>query len=328
MGVTLFSGVKFDPELFMEYMEELSPEPTAFIQSGIIRQDPELQARITEGNLVTVPFYKPLTGNSQNYDGSNITVNSIESATQTGIIIGRANAWGTQDLAAELASKDPQMSIAQKVTKYWQEEWQRTLIKQLNGVFAATNMSTHVYDLSIEDGNNAQDVNLMGTDAIIDAIQSAIGDNGNKIVALSVHSRVYARLQKLNLITFEPYGDQNILVPTFLGKRVIVDDAHTVEAGGTSGFKYTSYLYAAGSIGAAEGKVKVPVETDRDSLTAGGQEWLVNRQRKIYHMYGTTFTSDSLASISPTDAELATGSNWDKVYNDKNIPVIKVVTNG
>lgn len=328
MAFTLFSGVKFDPELFMEYMEEFSPEPTAFIQSGIIRQDPQLQARITEGNIVSVPFFKPLSGNSQNYDGSDISVNAIGSGTQTGIIIGRANAWGTQDLAAELASKDPQRSIAQKVSKYWQEEWQRTLIKQLNGIFAAANMATHVYDISSEDGDNATADNLMGTDAIIEAIQKAIGDNGSKIVAISVHSKVYARFQKLNLITFEPYGDQNILVPMFLGKRIIVDDAHTVEAGGTSGFKYTSYLYAAGSIGAADGKVKVPVETDRDSLTAGGQEWLVNRQRKIYHMYGTTFTSASLASISPTDAELATGTNWDKVYESKNIPVIKVVTNG
>lgn len=328
MAHTLFSGVVFDPELFTEYMEEFSPEPTAFIESGVVRRDTELQNRLTEGNLVSVPFYKPLTGNSQNYDGSDITVNDIQSGKQSGIVIGRANAWGSQDLAAELASKDPMRSIAQKVAKYWQEEWQRTLILQLNGVFGSTDFTTHVHDISIADGNNAAEANLMGPDAIIDAIQQSLGDNGRKVTTISVHSKVYARMQKLNLIEFQPYGEQGISVPTFLGKRVVVDDAHTVETGGTSGFKYTSYLYAEGAIGTADGKVKVPTETERNALLSGGREHLVNRQRRVYHMYGSHFNSSSLAGISPTDAELGTGTNFEKVYEDKNIPVIKVVTNG
>lgn len=326
MAYTLFDGVKFDPELFLEYMEEFSPEPTAFIQSGIIRRDPNIE--VTSGNYATVPFFKPLGGASQNYDGTDITVNAIESANQSAIVIGRANAWGTQDLAAELASKDPQRSIAAKVAKYWSEEWQRILIQQLNGVFASTDFATHVYDVASEDGANATEDNLVGSDAIIDAIQTALGDNGTKVTAMSVHSKVYARMQKLNLITFEPLGDQNLMVPTFLGKRVIVDDAHTVVAGGTSGFKFTSYLYAQGAIGEATGPVKVPVETERQSLSGGGREHLVNRQRKVYHLYGSSFNRTSLAGISPTDAELALGTNYDKVYEDKNIPVIKLVTNG
>lgn len=328
MAHTLFSGVKFDPELFMEYMEELSPQPDAFIQSGIVRQDTELQNRLTEGNLVSVPFFKPLTGNSQNYDGSDITVNDIQSGLQSAIVTGRANAWGAQDLSAELASKDPMRSMASKVTKYWREERQRILILSLNGVFGSSDFTTHVHDISIDDGNNATADNLMGADALIDAIQMALGDNGRKVTAISVHSKVYARMQKLNLIEFEALGDQNILVPTFLGKRVVVDDAHTVESGATSGFKYTSYLYAEGAIGTADAKVKVPVETERNALTSGGREHLVNRQRFVYHMYGSHFNGSTLAGISPTDSELSTGSNYNKVYEDKNIPVVKLVTNG
>ncbi|MFD2704233.1 hypothetical protein [Salibacterium lacus] len=326
MAYTTFSGVEFDPEIFQEYMEELSPEPAAFIDSGIIRQDPGIQ--ITDGNVTSVPFYKPLTGNAQNYDGTDITVNDIASGKQTAIVIGRANAWGSQDLAAELASKDPMMSIASKVTQYWREEWQRILILQLNGIFGASAFSTHVHDISIEDGDNATEDNKIGPDAIIDATQNTIGDNASKISAISVHSKVYARMQKLNLIEFEPYGDQNTVVPVFLGKRIIVDDAHTVEAGGTSGNKYTSYLFAPGSIGRADGSVKVPTATERQELSGGGREHLVNRQRRVYHLYGSHFTQSSLAGVSPTDAELSDGTNFDKVYEDKNIPVIKLVTNG
>lgn len=328
MAVTTFSDIIFDPELFMEYMEEFSPNPAAFIQSGILRNDPAIASRISgEGNLYTAPFFKPLTGVSQNYAGADITVNAIESESGTGIVIGRANAWGSQDLAAELATKDPMVAIAGKVTKYWQEERQRLLIAQLNGVFASTAMAGHVYSTAIEDGDNATDANLMGAGMIIDGAQFALGDNASKIVAIAVHSKVFARMQKLNLIEFLPLADQTTRVPYFLDKAVIVDDTLPVVAGTTSGNKYASYLFAAQSVGTAEGKVKTPVETQRDSLKSGGIEWLVNRQRFTYHPYGSSFIG-SMAGISPTDAELATGTNYDLVYEPKNFAIVKVVTNG
>lgn len=330
MAATLFTDVKFNPELYLEYMEELSANPAAFVQSGILRLDTMIQDAIqSEGsNYFTVPFFKPLTGDAQNYDGTDITINSIGSGDQSGIVIGRSNAWGGQDLAAELASKDPIKAIALKTVQYWREQRQKALINVLNGLFASADFATHVHDISIADGNNATEDNLIGADAVIDAIQKAIGDNGSKIVAISMHSKVYSRLQKLNLITFVAFGDQNIMVPIYLGKTVIVDDTHTVVAGGTSGYKYTSYLYARQSIATAEGKVKVPAETQRDSLKNGGVEWMVERQRFVLHPYGGHFNKSTMASISPTNAELATGTNWNKVYDNKNIPLIKLVTNG
>ena len=326
MAATLFTDVKFDLDIFKEYMEELSPEPAAFIRSGIIRKDPSIQ--ITEGNLVSVPFYKPLTGSSQVYGGADLTVNSIGSGIQNAIVLGRANVWGSQDLAAELASKDPMKSIASKVAQYWEEEWQRTLLVQLNGIFKAASMATHVHNVATEDGDNATAEHLMGSDVIIDAIQTSLGDNGTKIKAMSVHSAVYARLQKLKLIEYVSLADQNILVPTFLGKEIIVDDAHTVVAGTTSGKKYTSYLFAEGAIGEAEGSVKVPTALTRDELAGGGTERLVNRYRRVYHMYGTSFAGSLGANATLDDTALAVGTNWTKVYEDKNIPVISVVTNG
>jgi len=329
MAHTLFSNTIFDSELFMEYLMELSPNPDALTEAGILRKDAQLESRISEGSeLVSVPSFKPLTGASQNYAGEDITVNSISSVKQTAIIIGRANAWGSQDLAAELATKDPMRAIAESVVKYWKEERQRILIKVLNGMFAAANLTNHVTDISIADGNNATASNLFGSDLIIDAAQKAIGDNGGKITGVSVHSKVYARMQKLNLIQYEKLSNQNTLVPFFLGKVVIVDDTHPVVAGGTSGFKYTSFLYGQNTIGTAEGKVKVPSEIERQALISGGREHLVNRARFVYHPYGMQWTDNTRATTSPTDAELETAANWTRVYEEKNIPIIKVVTNG
>jgi hypothetical protein len=326
MAYTKLADVIYDTEIFKDMVEEFDPNPVAFSQSGIIREDTGIE--ISSGNIVSVPFYKPLGGLSQNLDGTDLTVNKTEAAKQSAVVIGRANVWGADDLTADFTTKDPMASIAEKVVQYWRAERQRILINQLNGIFASAAMATHVTDVSIDDGVNAAAANLINSDAIIEAIQKAVGDRGSLITAMSVHSKVYATMQKLNLIDFEPLSDQQILIPTFMGKRIIVDDAHTVEAGAVSGYKYTSYLYAQGAIGKAQGKVKVPVETERNALVAGGQEALIYRDRWIYHMYGTSFLSTSFAGVSPTDAELANGANWDKVYEDKNIPVVKLVTNG
>jgi hypothetical protein len=329
MAFTLFSDVVFDSELFMEYITEMNANPTVLLSSGIIRNDPQIEARIQEGSdIVSVPTFKPLSGDSQNYNGTDITVNSISSVKQTAVIIGRANSWGSQDLAAELASTDPVRAIAAAVTKYWQEDDQKHLIRVLTGVFAAANMTNHVTDIAIEDGDAATDANLIGEDTIIDAIQKAMGDNLSKIGAMSFHSVVYSRLLKLNLIDFTPLAGQSIVIPRFLGKPIIVDDEHPVVAGSTSGNKYTSYLYGRDAIGFANGKVKVPVETDREPLLSGGREYLVNRKRYVMHPYGMQWTSSSYAGTSPTNAELVTAANWTRVYEDKNVPLVKLVTNG
>ena len=330
MAHTLYSDIIFDPELFMEYMAEMDPNPVAITASGILRPDPSLTAMLSGGgNFVTVPFFQPLTGSAQNYDGTaDITVNKIESDSQSAMVIARANAWGSQDLAAELASKDPMMAIAEAVANYWRRERQRTLIQVLTGVFATANMSTHVSDVAIEEGTAATDANLISEDLIIDAIQAAVGDNFEKITAISVHSKVFARMKKLNLIDFTPLANQEIVVPRFLGKTVIVDDTHPVVAGSTDGFKYTSYLYGQSSIALSEAPVKTPVEIERQALLSGGREHLVNRQRYVLHPYGMDFLKSSVASNSPTDAELALAANWNRVYDTKNVALIKIVTNG
>ena len=51
----------------------------------------------------------------------------------------------------------------------------------------------------------------------------------------------------------------------------------------------------------------------RDPKTNGGQDTLYNRQRKCWSPYGISFTMNNVSTLSPTDAELADGSNWELV---------------
>lgn len=50
---------------------------------------------------------------------------------------------------------------------------------------------------------------------------------------------------------------------------------------------------------------------------------LVNRRHFILHPRGVAFQNDSVAGASPTNAELATGTNWARVYDNKLIRIVQ-----
>lgn len=103
--------------------------------------------------------------------------------------------------------------------------------------------------------------------------------------------------------------------------------------------KYTTYVMGEKFFDYDNVGVKVPNEMARDPKTNGGLDTLYTRQRKMFVPKWISFTKNSMASNSPTDAELATGSNWEivnngkaganKAYvNHKMIPLAKIISRG
>ena len=80
-----------------------------------------------------------------------------------------------------------------------------------------------------------------------------------------------------------------------------------------AGTAYTTYVLA-GSIEYTNCGAKTPYELDRNAAKNGGETTLYSRQRKIFSPYGISFKSGTI--ISPTDAQLATGSNWELANNN------------
>jgi hypothetical protein len=315
------------PEVFNPYVVQRTAELSALRQSGIISASPELDALASSGGrLINMPYWDDLTGDDEVLsDSAALTPQKITSGQDVAALLMRAKAWSTNDLAKALSGDDPSGAIADLVAGYWNRMEQKTLINILNGVFASSSMSGSVNDISIEDGVNATADNKIGADAVIDS-QTLLGDAASKLTAMSMHSAVYANLQKQNLIDFEPTNAQNIGWGTYLGKTVIVDDGHPVVAGTTSGNKYTTYLFGSGAIGSGNGAAPMPTETDRDSLA--GDDILINRRHFIFHPRGVKFLDASVAASSPTNTELADATNWSLVYEQKNVRLVKLVTNG
>ena len=328
MAATLLSDV-IKPDVFNDYIIEEAPNKSALIRSGIVSQDPRIAEKLNNGgDTVNMPFWSDLEGDAQaRQSDTTFNINKIGADKDVARLLKYGNAWSSEDLAAELAGDDPMKAIASRVVEYWDREYQKILIKVLQGVFAdnvANDDSDLVLDVAEDDVDTNGAVELDG-DKILDAKQ-LLGDAKGNLTALAMHSQVHTNLQKKQLIQYDPEADADIGFGTYLGHTVIVDDGVPAEPADTTGTEYTTYLFGQGAVGFASGMPKVPTETDRNSLA--GKDILVNRKDLIMHLRGIRWRENSVANDMPTYSELANAVNWDRVYNKKNIRAAAIVTNG
>lgn len=332
MAKTQIADIIKPEPLFRDSVVERSTELSAFWQSGIVRSDPTLDGFASgKGSIFDLPFWNDLSGVSEILsDSGALTPTKLDQSKDRAVKHFRGRAWSANDLAKALAGDDPIDRVVEFVASWWARAMQvDVLLPSLQGIFVTALAATHVIDIAIEDGDNALDANLIGSDAVID-VQNLLGDHWMAITAMAMHSKPFSRLQKLNLIEFMPLAQQNIEVPTFLGRRVIVDDGMPVAAGSTSGSKYTTYLFGDGAVGHGEGRApsledSEAIETDRDALA--GDDIFVTRRHFILHPRGVQF-SGTPAGASPSTAELQNGANWTKAWQDKNIQIVQLITNG
>ena len=235
------------------------------------------------------------------------------------------------DLASELAMGPRAMEhIRARVDTYWTRQWQRRLIASCNGVYAdnvANNAGDMVVNVAVEATGSQTASTKFNRDSFTDAVYT-MGDAGDSLRAIAVHSRVMAQMVKNDDIVYIPDSQGMLTIPTYMGLRVIVDDSMTVTAGSTSGFKYTSVLFGEGAFAYGDGAPLVPVEVERQEAQGNGAgvETLWTRKTWILHPSGYQNTGTP-ASFSFTPAELAADAAWSRVVERKNVPLAFLVTN-
>ena len=300
------------PEVFNPYVIQRTAELSALVQSGIVVPNPELDRLASSGGkTINMPYWDDLTGDDEVLSDSDaLTPAKINVGQDIAVLLMRGKAWAANDLAKALSGDDPMRAIGDLVAAYWARMEQKTLISTLSGAMGATSMAGNVHDISAGEGAVA----VIDGANFLDAAQK-LGDAKDRLVAVAMHSAVETYLAKLNLIEYIKESDANPRVPYYMNKRVIVDDSMPA-AGGV----YTTYLFGAGAVGRGEGSAPVPAETDRDSLA--GDDILINRRHFILHPRGIAFTGTA-AGTSPTNAELATTTNWTRMYENKNIRIVQ-----
>jgi hypothetical protein len=333
------------PEVYLSYQTNDDPELTAFFQSGAAVRSAMLdQAANSGGSIVHVPFWNDIDPN----DEPNYSDDTTNVATPDKIIAGEQIArvgylnkgMSAADLVSELAGSDPMVRIRNRFGTYWTRQWQRRVVASLVGVLAdnvANDASDMVEDISIADGNAATDANLWSRSAFTNAAFT-LGDRFEETNSIAVHSMVYKRMVDNDDIEFIQDSKTSLLIPTFMGRRVIVDDGMPVVPGATSGFVYTSVLFQNGAIGFGSGSPRVPVEVERfaGAGNGGGIETLWERKTWLAHPFGYKFTSTTVTGGAATVttgrtatlANLRLAVNWDRVVQRKNVPLAFLKTNG
>lgn len=313
MGKTQISDV-IVPEVFNQYVIERTAELSALVQSGIIIPDPQLDVLAQSGGkIINMPFWQDLSGDDEVLsDTTPLETDKITAAQDQAVLLMRGKAWKTNDLAKALSGDDPMKAIGDLVAAYWARRQQVTLLSILKGVFGATStkMTGNTLDITAKTGNDSAFTGSTFLDA-----SYKLGDAEEKLTAVAVHSSVYANLRKQNLIEYL-LDSNNAKIPTYMGKRVIVDDGLPV-----SGDTFTSYIFGEGAIGLGNGSAPVPTEMDRDALA--GDDILINRQHFLLHPRGVKFTNKTVSGSSPTNTELSTGGNWERVYEPKNVRIVQ-----
>jgi hypothetical protein len=309
-----------EPEVFNPYFREMSTRVNRFFASGIVASVPEVAIGDKGGTLVQMPFWQALGEDAQLLDDNDdLVIKKIETEQDTAVLNARALVYGATDLAGALAGDDPMTAIAAGIGENWSYVLNKQIIATLKGAFgsmAAESPDVNTLDISGLSGAAGQ---LDGA-SFIDAAQM-LGDFKDRIVGVLMHSAVEAHLAKADLIETLLDSEGKILMNSFMGKTVIVDDANTPTNG-----VYDTYLFGPGAFGWAEGSPKVPSETGRDPLKNGGQEYLVTRRHYVLHPRGIRWTPTSgvPAKTTPSNTELASAANWTRVYQAKNIRMVRL----
>lgn len=320
------------PEVFTPYMLEGSLNQNRFFQSGIMQVVPQLgQFLAGGGKTFNIPYWKDLTGVTDvPAEDSDDTVNNISSDKMIGIRQIRVKDWGANDLAAAFAGSDPAGAIAERVVGFWAKAMEDLLIYTIRGVIAdnvANDSSDLVYDISVADAANATADNKISSSATIQSVLKQ-GDRFADIVGVAVHSAVYATLLDNDLIDFRPDSEGKLVIPYYMGLRLVVsDNIYCVAAG--SGYKYHSYFFKAGAVGfdSYGGPIK-EVELYRNPYRGGGMDVLFTRRQFCIQPLGFSWKKASNTAVSPSDADLYAGTSWDRLYELKNTGVVALISNG
>lgn len=322
----LLAGVPFIPELFLGYQQEELQDRNALATSGLLATNAAIQAEFEKGGkLIDLPFFGDLSGDSEVLnDTTGLTAATLSGNKMIGVRNMRGRAWKASDLAAELAGSDPMQAIARSTGRYWVRDMQKVLVNVMKGLFATGGPLATSHSAG---GTSTQ----LSASSLVDAI-AKLGDAGEELTGVFMHSRTFYALMKLDLIVPSSstvqidtrLSAERLEKGTYLGRPVYVDDTLPVDVGAGTGSTDVlhTYFFGPGAFAYATAPAKTPLETDRDSLK--GIDFLINRTHYLVHPNGISWTGTA-AGNSPTNAELATGTNWTKVFtDDRNIRITRL----
>lgn len=361
-----FDSKSFNPQAFGKYVDRIpNTKKNELAKSGAVGANAQARASLSNqtGSLYTrIPYFGRISGaTSQNNDGAtDITSSNTTTFEQGFVTASRMDGWTERNFSKSItAGVDFMDNVAAQISDYKYEVKQTMLLAILKGIFSMTTtggsgeakiannaaaefIAKHTYDVTKNDGENA----FVGSATLNKAIQRACGDNKSIFKLVICHSEVATNLENLKLIKFMTYTDEDgierdLTLGTWNGRLVLVDDSMPTEdvpessGGAGDGYTaYTTYILGEGSIILDDIGDPKPYEMYRDPAKNGGEDTLYVRDRYICGVDGISFEKPASITASASNEELAKGTNWNIIHNDKEaishkaIPIARIISRG
>jgi hypothetical protein len=298
-----------------------SPEKTAVFESGIITKSPELDAIAQNGQGTSeISYWQDLDADEEpNISNDNPDdlgeVGKAEQGSMRARTLYLNKGYGVADLTSELANSEPMQHIRNRFGTYWTRRWQRYLLGAARGVIAS-NILNDAGDMVVDAGAT------ISAGAFQDAAFTS-GDAADVFAAIGVHSVVMNQMVKQDLIEYLRDSDGKIILATYLGKPVFMDDSLIYGPG-----RYLSVFFGQGAFGYGEGNPTVPVELERKASggNGGGAEVLWERKTLILQPAGFSWKGSTNQNLSPTAVQYAAAANWERVFDRKQVPFAAVIS--
>jgi hypothetical protein len=328
----------FIPSVYGSYTAVNNPETSAFVRAGVAVTS-EFMNNLARGagKTFTVPFWKDidpsLEPNYSNDDPADLAVpNKIGSGTMTARKSWLNQGFGEMDLVQELAGSSPLQHVRNRFGEYWTRVQERRLIATCVGLMA-DNVANDDADMVVDISALTGDAASFNSDAFVD-VAYTMGDQSASLTAIAVHSAIEAKMLKNDDIETIRDSEGAIVMRTYKGKAIIVDDNMPVSGTGADRV-YTSMLFGSGAIGfggveghafaLGEGAPKVAAEVTRtaEAGNGGGMESIWERKTWMLHPFGYEWVEAgaALTEFSPTYADLRLAAHWNRVVSRKQVPI-------
>ena len=314
------------PSVYAAYSQTRTKELTAVVQCGALQPSSELDQFLAGGgSTINLPAFNDLDRNDAEDVASDdpaalSTPSNIGTVSEIAVRLTRNKSWGSMDINKILTNEDPVKAMLSLTSGYWAARLQRIFLAVAAGVAANNALATDAYHVqndmlvNIAGASFTNNTTNFSTSAFIDA-QHTMGDAQGDLSLVCVHSIVFARMRKLQLITFvqDATNPAAVGIPFYNGRLVIVDDNMPNTAG-----VFDSYLFSLGSFRLGMGMAPMPVEFDRVAGAGNGSGQDIFWLRKVLsvHPVGYKWIGTTPAG-GPSNANLATAANWQRAYPER-----------
>lgn len=301
------------------------------IRSGIIATSRELTA--TVGTRIEAPFFRPISpveermtsGDDWGISGEgHVTFQKIQGATQFATITHRIFAYAIDKLTKLAIGQDAMDVLSNQLTPAMDKLRVAKFVSHMEGLLGTGGPlnATNSVNKSVTTGSTI--ANWLTAENVIEA-RYKLNERQADITTMVIHSLQAAYLEQIGFLTYE--GDRRgvnarLLIGSAYNLNVIVDDQ--VPIIGTSGQQrqFVSYLCGPGAM--LEGD-QIPMEIELDRNAPSKQDGIIIDYHHVQHVPGTSWNANF---DNPTNAQIATGSNFSLAYNDARlIPAVRLITN-